>query len=494
MRSWSPAALALAGVTLVPLSLNLACGEDRPPIRTAEDERAEASAREAAAPPAPVKLGFTPIWDLTYRAEERAQIAAIAPTPDGGLMLGGVSRGALHFFDQTIKPKGEDDILVMKTDARGVPAWGKSFGAEALQQLTGLVVTPDGDALLAGVFTHGFSLGETRLISRGHLDAFIARISPEGDVRWSKQLGGPGADTIESLTLDRAGDLWVTGSLRTTLQLSDDVTLTARGEQDAFIARFSQAGELRWSQQLGVDGFHKGHQIITAPDGDLIVAGLSAGALELGAQRLESGSLEDIFLARLSPAGVPRWIRAIGHAGDRERLHAIACSEPDVIVLTGRRGRALELDATELKRVRRGRPFVASFTGDGAARWVTDADARYDELNDRGLALFRDGDLLLLGTAERRKRSNRNAPGVYDEILLQRVARDDGERSDPYLLATTAWGRGTALYISPQDDIVVAGNSVHEISDPGRPRLRSVEHIILRGLTYELGRPASPAP
>ncbi|MCB9756375.1 MAG: hypothetical protein H6713_41175 [Myxococcales bacterium] len=487
MRSSLALALALALV-------GPACSSPTPRPDAAPTPEAPADDAADDAPPAatpPENPGLYEAWEQTFRSEDHARVTAIAATPAGELVLGGYLRGNLRLYEHELAPQGGDDVLLVRTNAEGVPRWARSLGDSSLQQLNALALTPDGDALIAGVFTHRIPLAEAR-VSKGHVDIFLARLAPNGDVRWDRTFGDVSADAVEALALDRAGDLWVTGWFRHTLDLGDGAPLTARGEQDAFVARYSPAGELRWSLQLGVTGVQLGRALALTPDGDVLVAGLTSGALELGEHQLDSGSLEDIFLARLSPEGAPRWLRAVGHPGYREQLHGVACSPAGAVVLSARRGPELELDELTLPRTRDSSPLLASFDGDGKARWAAAPDDRFHALADRGLGVLSGGDIVVLGGTAPARHSFRDAEGVGEEMLLQRVSEDGARRSDPLLLTTNAWGRGTALTVLPGDHVIVAGTEIHPLSDPNRPRLRSVEHVVLRG--YELTESAGATP
>jgi hypothetical protein len=274
--------------------------------------------------------------------------------------------------------------------------------------------------------------------------------------------------------------------------------LTAVGPQAGFIARFGPAGEHRFSRRFGGEGAERGDAIALTPGGDVVIGGQLHGLLDLGAPPLTNEGLEDIFIARLSPAGDQRWSRKIGERHYRERLLALACPSDDTIYVTGVFKDTIEFDDTRLTSPPRadadddtrpkGSPFLAALTGAGVTRWAQIPDARFSELVPGGLAVSASGELVIAGNSRRPApldaNGKRAAEGVGDEFFIQVLKPDGSPRAAPHYVGTQSWGRARAVAIRGDGSIVVAGNEINEFSNKRHKRTFSSSSIILRGLAW----------
>ena len=119
-----------------------------------------------------------------------------------------------------------------------------------------------------------------------------------------------------------------------------------------------------WSRRFGDTGEDHVEAVATDADGNVIVAGHFHGKLDLGAGEVKSHGMEDILLAKLSPAGTAIWSQAIGGADD-EYARSVAVDRSGHIVVTGTMTSGLDLGAGPLA----GEYLVAEFDADGKHLW-----------------------------------------------------------------------------------------------------------------------------
>ncbi|MEX1188197.1 MAG: T9SS type A sorting domain-containing protein [Bacteroidia bacterium] len=138
---------------------------------------------------------------------------------------------------------GSEDIFVVKTDANGELIWSKTYGGSSFDRCFSIILLSDGNLLLAGrsasndgTFT-GFLGGE---------DAFLIKISPAGDVIWSRLYGGSLPDTFFDVVELDGGDLiacGISGSIDG--DINDD---TFAGSNKAWLMRMNSSGQPVWSR------------------------------------------------------------------------------------------------------------------------------------------------------------------------------------------------------------------------------------------------------
>ncbi len=100
----------------------------------------------------------------------------------------------------------------------------------------------------------------------GDMDAIIFKLDPNGDVVWSRLVGGPQHDRAYAIETDplgnvyiagRAGDQFPTtpGAFQETFQGNDPSDLNRRyGPQDGFVAKLAPDGQTLWATYVGTDG------------------------------------------------------------------------------------------------------------------------------------------------------------------------------------------------------------------------------------------------
>src|SRR3990172_826139 len=176
----------------------------------------------------------------------------------------------------------------------------------------GIVVAPSGDSYVTGVtFSPDFPVapGAFDTTIGGWRGAFVTKLSPLGALLYSTFLGGAGLDNGYSITVDSAGNAYVTGRTGST---DFPVTLgafdtTYNGGTDAFLTKLSPTGaSLVYSTYLGGSGFDVGESIAIDASGSAHVVGWTDSQdfpVTPSAHSSSNGGWYDAFVGKLNPAG-----------------------------------------------------------------------------------------------------------------------------------------------------------------------------------------------
>lgn len=142
------------------------------------------------------------------------------------------------------------DAFVMKTNPQGEIQWIKQIGkiseiipggSEYFDICNDVTVDNKGSVYCAG-WTRG-SLGGTH---QGEADAFVIKLSTSsGSVQWIKQFGTPEPEMCNSIALDMSGNVFCGGYTEGSLGESHS------GKKDAMIAKLSPNGDVLWIKQIG---------------------------------------------------------------------------------------------------------------------------------------------------------------------------------------------------------------------------------------------------
>lgn len=131
----------------------------------------------------------TKLWDKTYGGLDRDNLTAIAPTDDGGFLIGGYSESDADFdkSEDTRNP-AFSDYWIVRLDAQGVKLWDKTYGGNGEDVLKSIVATADGGFLLGGSSWSDASFEKSE-VARGYEDywALKLRIEERPTDRTAKQ-------------------------------------------------------------------------------------------------------------------------------------------------------------------------------------------------------------------------------------------------------------------------------------------------------------------
>lgn len=140
---------------------------------------------------------------------------------------------------------------------------------------------------------------------------------------WVGQIGGAGTESVQSrAVLDSAGNMYVGGFFMATADFDTNQAtsnLTSAGDSDAFVAKYSSAGNLIWARQFGGIGADVTNGLRLDPsEGSLYLTGTFTGSADFtgdGAPDLTSAGGSDVFVVKLNPAtGSTVWQKSVGGA------------------------------------------------------------------------------------------------------------------------------------------------------------------------------------
>lgn len=218
---------------------------------------------------------------------------------------------------------GSTDAFVTKVAPTGGVIWSKLVGTDAMDISYGMATDITGN-----VYISGFTKGDLGNQNAGDDDAFLSKLDPMGNILWSRQIGGPGTDRAMDVTVDSAGNAYITGHTRS--ELGAD----SFGVPDTFITKYSSSGDLQWTKQIGTTYFDFSWAVAADGTGNTYIVGRTEGSFVGGS----SAGFIDAFLIKLDPHGDQLWARQID-SSTNQRLYdegwSVAVDDNDNVYITG---------------------------------------------------------------------------------------------------------------------------------------------------------------
>lgn len=276
---------------------------------------------------------------------------SIATDTAGNVYVAGKASGVTMDLDpgpgvSEVVIRGMEDAFIAKYDAAGQLQWGRSFGGTGLDSIESLAVGADGNLYVAGYFsataTFGAAPGDTRTAVGGR-DIFAAKLDIHGNTTWLRTVGGGLDDQAWGITLDAAGDVYITGQFSASCNFNppSGPTLTASGgnsNPDVFVMKLTANNVFQWAVRAGGIGQDVAFDAKVA-NGIVYVTGRFQGTADFDpgplTQNLIATNLDDIFLWRLnSSSGALIGVFGIGAAGSDSGT-GLAISADGSVYLTG---------------------------------------------------------------------------------------------------------------------------------------------------------------
>ncbi len=187
--------------------------------------------------------------------------------------------------------------------------WTHQFGATSGSSALDAALAVDSDGAAYMVGAVDGTLPDET--GSGARDIFIRKYSHAGEVVWTHQLGTVGVDTSYAVTVSN-GAVYITGLVDGTLP--GEVSM---GATDAFIRAYTLDGTLLWNHQFGTAGNDVGAGILSIESGPyagIYVGGTTNGTFD--GQTNQGGS--DIFLTKFDESGTYATTTQYGTAADDE--------------------------------------------------------------------------------------------------------------------------------------------------------------------------------
>ncbi|MCJ7423598.1 hypothetical protein MUP01_04930 [Candidatus Bathyarchaeota archaeon] len=196
-------------------------------------------------------------WNRTYGGIYSDSANSIVQTPDGGYTLAGYERPY---------PDGWMDFWLIRTDMTGNMLWNRTYGWAGRDEIAySMVRTADGGYMLAGETTSSYGAEDS--------DAWLVRTDSTGNMLWNRTYGG-GREHAYAIVQAADGGYVFTGYTRS----------FGAGATDSWLVKISPTGDLQWSKTYGGAEIDGGASVVQTSDGGYALAGhtmsFGAGSLD----------------------------------------------------------------------------------------------------------------------------------------------------------------------------------------------------------------------
>jgi hypothetical protein len=332
---------------------------------------------------------------------------------------------------------------------RGACAWSADLGGPGFSaKAPRIAVDRRGNTIVGATFEGTAHVGGGSFTSEGGGDVLIVKLDPRGRLLWARRFGDASLQELGALAVDGEGDVVLAGVTAGTVDFGAGPL--AGDRLDLFVAKLAPDGRAIWARRFGGAEAEDASAIAAAKDGGVILGGSLEGRVDFGGPVVDNHGAFP-FLLRLDAAGRARWARSFG--GSTDQTVVGVALDPDDAVVVAEEAKRVVIDGRQFKGPGTSNAFVASLDRDGRLGWAKMLGQRGDSAIT-SLAVAPSGDRLIAGWFD----------GAIDlgAGSLAGTGRFVG-RLDAS--GRALWGHGTdalapSIALSPAGEVLVAGAGV----------------------------------
>lgn len=249
---------------------------------------------------------------------------------------------------------GNYDVFLAKFDSCGALIWSTYFGGIGYESAEKMEITHDGNIVFCGYTTSvttPTTVGCFQPTNNGGYDCYLTKINPNGLIIWSTFFGKSGGDFAFDLKIDVVDNIIIGGTSTSTNLYTTPFSFQPnhKGNTDAFIARFSKNGLLKWCTYYGGAGSEDIHALAVDLNCNIIGVGESfSNNLNTSATAFQSinEGASDTYIIKLDSNCTRVFSTYLGGSGSDDAW-GLVCDSLDNIYVAGHTN-SVDFDTTAL--------------------------------------------------------------------------------------------------------------------------------------------------
>jgi len=319
-------------------------------------------------------------WTKTIGGPEMDGGYSLIQTSDSAYVIAGVTKsfGA-----------GDYDVYIVKLDANGNLQWTKTIGGPKDDRGFSLIQTSDGAYVIAG-FTESFGAGGK--------DVYVVKLDAKGNLQWTKTIGGPKDDVGASLIQTSDGAYVIAGITES----------FGAGSEDVYVVKLDANGNLQWTKTIGGKKEDVGASLIQTSDGGYAITGSTSS---FGAGE------KDVYVVKLDAKGNLQWTKTIGETYDDVGRSLIQTSDGGYTI------------AGETRSFGAGGwdVYVVKLDANGNLQWTKTIGGKEREKDEKGYSLIQtsDGGYVITGYNKSFKSFGLAGGYVYGDVYFVKLDKNN---------------------------------------------------------------------
>ena len=268
-------------------------------------------------------------WAQEIGGTDSECIYSAIETSDGNYIAGGSFNSSSVDLGNEIylNSNGSMDAMVVKFEKIELPnievVQAQGVGGKQSDDIKAVTKTSDGGYIIVGDFVGDIELENgLKLTNKGSSgytsDGMIIKYDSEGNVKWTKTVGGMDLDESLYAVKETSDGGFIIGGCfsSTSIELENGVTFTNKDSnysRDALVVKYDVEGNIEWAKAIGGTDSDVILSVAETTDGGYVVVGEFSSSIELGnGVSLNNKGEYDGMVIKYDSEGNAKWARTIG--------------------------------------------------------------------------------------------------------------------------------------------------------------------------------------
>ncbi|PQB05184.1 T9SS C-terminal target domain-containing protein [Aureitalea marina] len=253
------------------------------------------------------------LWDKTLGGSFGDAPYTVTETTEGEILVGGYSNSGIS-GDKLEPNLGHSDFWIVKLSANGEEIWQKTLGGSDIDRLISIVESPDGGLVLGGLSQSGASehKSEKTIGDTGLFDYWVLKLDVDGNIEWENTIGGSDEDHLQAMVATNDGGYLLGGWSQS--QPGFDKTAVNHGSYDYWLVKINANGDVVWDASFGGNNWEFLESMVQTSDGGFLIGGTSFSNFDRSSEKQLLGS--NYWVVKINSSGTEEWNSLIGGSVD----------------------------------------------------------------------------------------------------------------------------------------------------------------------------------
>ncbi|HYV94380.1 MAG TPA: T9SS type A sorting domain-containing protein [Chitinophagales bacterium] len=300
----------------------------------------------------------------------------------GNIYVTGVFRDSIFKNGKKLISNGSDDIFVAKYNSAGTLKWTRQIGGNGADGYSlGSTTDASGNTYVIGSIYGSAYFGNTLVTGAGYNDIFLVKYSPSGNLLWVKTYGGSENDVGLGVAINSAGKIFISGYFYGTAHF-DNITLTSAGIHDIFVAKCNGSGNILWANRIGGTSYDNSASVAVDTLGNVYATGYFNNTATFSGSNttLVSSGSDDIFIVKYNQSGSLQWATKAGGTGVYDIGNDISLDHNLNVYITGQFESTCTFGTTSLVSAGTQDIFIACLNNSGSFLWAVRAGSTLSDV------------------------------------------------------------------------------------------------------------------
>ncbi|MCB0705141.1 MAG: hypothetical protein KDC34_07515 [Saprospiraceae bacterium] len=225
-----------------------------------------------------------------------------------------------------------------------------------------------GDYYITGFFEGDLEVNGVLLEHVDGQEFYLAKFDSEDQLIWVEVFSGEGFDRGNELSIDADGNVYLAALFSGTMNLQG-TEITSNGNQDILIAKYSSAGDLLWHFITGGPSSDICYAVYVGSN-SLLAVGQYSSEMDFGGITLTANGSSDMWVASLDFSnGAVNWVRSFGGIA-ADRLYHIVEDDEGNLAACGYFSDVVQIGSETIVSQNGQDPLMIKLDADGNPLWT----------------------------------------------------------------------------------------------------------------------------